>query len=391
MSAYIEGSPFDYLHEIYNAIVPNLQDALSSTVLAASLASLSLHTGSTKIMIYARSHYIKALTQTNAALASPKTATLDSSLVAVLMLGFYEAIAFTGRRSPASWTTHTLGAVELIRLRGTEQLKTTLGQRIFLQTCNNIRSSCIQQGVAVPEEFQQLYEQARPFLNPNTPLVRLGPLADKVASIKGKLRRILPVQSLPGLVQEALQQQDIARNLESMLPDGWRYQVTPPHMAPPSAYQGLAHQYPAHRVARHWNILRITQLFLNEVVWGVAEFVITARKQGMPEISHCKDLDAEALQAAASINRAQLANDILASVPQFLDKKGEAFTPAARFMIWPLTVVVEIVSIPEPARQYAKKCLYEIASQARVPQALQAAKAVDSGSSTNWMHLYQLG
>jgi len=385
MSYYVPHSPFYYLPEIYNTTASTAQDAVSSTVLAASFASLSLHVGSGQLMNNARMYYSKALTETNMALASSNTATLDSSLISVLMLGFYETIAFSSRLSPISWTTHTLGAVQLIRLRGMKQLKTDLGRRLFLQTCNNIRSSCIQRGVAVPDEFLQLYEQAKPFLDPSIPNVRIGPLLDKMVGLKVRLQKELPAQRLSGVIHEALQLDEETRALVDMLPDSWRYQVRPLHMTPQWAYQALAHQYPEHRMARHWNILRLVRLFMNEVVWHIAAFVARSKEQAMPEISrHCQDLDTGALQATAAANRTQIITDILASVPHFLDENGTAFTPAARFLIWPLTVVAEIATTLEPAGRYAIWCLYEIARQARIPQALHAAEAVESGSSTDW-------
>jgi hypothetical protein len=237
----------------------------------------------------------------------------------------------------------------------------------------------------VPDEFLQIYEQAKPFLEPSTPLVRLGPLLDKIASLKAKIRQVLPVQMISGIIDEARQLDEETRRLEHMLPDDWRYQVMPPHMTPTCAYQGVAHKYPAHRVARHWNTLRISRLLFNEVVWYFAAFVATARVQGLPEIfQYCKDLDTDALQTVATANRIHLVTNILESAPQFLDENGTAFVPAARFLIWPLTVVAEIKLTPEPARQYAIGCLYDIATQAKIPQALQAAKAVESGSSTDW-------
>src|SRR6201999_947863 len=105
----------------------------------------------------------------NAALSSSNTAILDRSLISVLLLGLYEAISFSARQSPGSWTAHTLGAIELIRLRGTKQLRTELGTRLFLQTCNNIRASCIPRGVVVPDEFLELYDNFKEFLNPRIP------------------------------------------------------------------------------------------------------------------------------------------------------------------------------------------------------------------------------
>lgn len=392
LSSYVPASPFYYLPEIYNTTTLTAQDDVSLTVLATSFASFSLHVGSNQLMNKARMYYSKALTEINVALGSPDTAILDSSLISVLMLGFYEAIAFSGLQSPTNWTAHTLGAVQLIRLRGTKQLKTNLGTRLFLQTCNNIRSSCIQRGVRIPDEFIRLYEQAKPFLDSSIPNVRIGPLLDKMAGLKVRVLKGLSAQRISEVIHETLLLNEEAQALKDMLPDSWRYHVKPQHMTPRWAYQGLAHQYPEHRVARHWNILRLTQLFLNEVVWRIAMFVARAKEQAIPEITrHCQDLDTSDLQAKAATNRTQIITDILASVPHFLDEKGSAFVPAARFLIWPLTIVAEIPTTPEPAQHYAIWCMHEIAKQARVPQALHAAEAVESGSPTDWMHLFQLG
>lgn len=385
MSSYVQASPFNYLPDVFNTLTSTAEDAVSPGILAASFASFSLYASSGELMDYARTHYSKALVRTNVALASPRTAILDSSLISVLLLGLYEAIAFSGRRSPASWTAHTLGAVELIRLRGTRQLGTELGKQLFLQTCNNIRSSCIQRAVPVPGEFLRLYERAEPFLYPRTPNVKIGPLLDKVANFKARVLKGLSAQSRPGVIYEALRLDEEARVLTDMLPESWSYKVRPPYLTPQCAYQGLAHQYPTHRIARHWNILRIIRIFLNEVVWHVSRFVAKAREEGSAEISeHYKDLDTTALQTSATINRTLLVTDILASAPHFLDKNGTTFIPAARFLIWPLTVVWQVGVTLEPARRYAIWCLYEIATQAKIPQALEAAKAVKSGSSVDW-------
>ena len=386
MSSYVPGSPFYYLPEIYSTTASTAQDAVSSIVMAVSLASLSLHVGNDlQLMKNSRMHYSKALTQINVAIASSNTAILDSNLISVLMLGFYEAIAFSSCRSSTSWTAHTLGAIQLLRLRGTKQLKTDLGRHLFMQTCNNIRSGCLQRGMPVPDDFLQLYKEAEPFLDPNFLVVRFGLLLDKIISLKVQLESLIPAQRISGFIHEVLQLDEETRALMNMLPDIWRPQVMPPHITPRWAYQGLAHQYPGHLIARHWNILRLTRAFLNEVIWYMAAFVARAKEQGMPEIwQHCKDLDTDALQTTTAANRIQIFTDVLASVPHFLDESGTTFTPAARLLIWPLTIVAERGMMLEPMRQYALWCLYEIARQARVPEALHAAEAVERGSCTDW-------
>lgn len=178
-----------------------------------------------------------------------------------------------------------------------------------------------------------------------------------------------------------------------MMPASWQYQVRPLSKTPSWAYQGLAHQYPEHRMARHWNMLRLMRLFLNEVVWHIAGFVARAKKQANPEIClHCKDLDVRSLRHTTDINRTQIITDLLACVPHFLNDDGSAFVPAARFLILPLTMVAERARLAEmatlePARQFAVWCLYEIARQARIPQALHAVEAVEGGMPTDWWGL----
>lgn len=244
----------------------------------------------------------------------------------------------------------------------------------------------------VPDEFLQVYEQAKPFFEPGDPNVQIGSLLDKIASLTARLQPVLPADRLSGTIQEAMELDEEAQSLIDMLPDSWRYEVMPLHMTPSNAYQGLAHQYPAYKMARHWNALRILRLFLNEIVWHVATFAATGKEQGLPDMSQvCTNLDTQALQATVTANGSQLITEILASAPQFLDENGTTFTTAARFLIWPLSIVAEVASTPEPTRRWAIECLYEIARQARIPQALQAARAVESKADINWIMLYQLG
>jgi len=374
--------------------VPNAEDAVSSAILAASYASLSVRVGSQKLMTTARKYYMEALTRTNVALSSSDTATLDNCLIAVLLLGLYEAIAFPGGRSLASWTAHTKGAVALIRLRGTKQFTTDLGTRLFIQTCNSFRSSCMQRGIAVSEEFRQIFNeakpfldvnQAKPFLDTNMPNIRAGPLLDKISILHARVRRFCPLEELPGLINDALQLEKEVRALMGILPESWQYQVIPSNIAPACSYQGFAHSYPAYRTVRHWNMLRIMRLFLKEVVWRVASGVGRAKKQGMLEnLQLYNDFDVKAFQAIAMDDSTQLVTEVLASVTHFLDKSGTTFTLASRFLIWPLTILSQLELTPESARKFAIKSLYDIATQARIPQAFEAARAIELGYPTDW-------
>jgi hypothetical protein len=168
-------------------------------------------------------------------LLRPNTAKDDSSLISVLALGLYESIAFSSRQSEATWTTHTLGAVQLIRMRGTKQLKTKLGIWLFLQTCNNIRGSCFQREVPLPEGLSDLWEQAKPFLDFSMPIVRLGSFFDKAIDLKVRMHK-LSAQNITGFIQDALRLDDEVQILMDMMPDSRQYQVRPLCKTPSWAY-----------------------------------------------------------------------------------------------------------------------------------------------------------
>ncbi|ORY15328.1 hypothetical protein BCR34DRAFT_598566 [Clohesyomyces aquaticus] len=386
MTSYVPASPFEYLPEIYRLADASTQDALSTAILAASYASFSLSVSSSDLASQALAHYSRAISLTNAAIASPSAAILDSTLVSVLLLGLFEALIFPGRLSPSSWTAHTLGGVELIRLRGREQLNTALGVRLFVQVSNNIRTSCIQRDVTVPTAFTHLYQEFLPFLDPAIPNHRMGPLTDKVAAFKARLSQRPGLEELPGIMQEALRLDQEAQGLQGMLlANGWAFKIRVPNETPMCAYRGLAYQYPNNSVARHWNGSRIMRIFLNEVVVRIAGGLAEAGYQSSQNL---------ALRTSAAATRNTMCTDVLASATHFLDESGTAFRTTARFMIWPLSVVARVamnLDLVPSLRQCAIRYMYDIAAHARVPQALHAARAIEGDEDDDWMHLYLVG
>ncbi|KAK2469732.1 hypothetical protein H9L39_18547 [Fusarium oxysporum f. sp. albedinis] len=115
------------------------QNALITTIRAASLAALARRHQSQGIIGMALREFSTALAQTNASLANPNTATLNQTIGAVLALGLFELIVFTGK--------------------GAQQFSDLLGRRMCIHAAYNIRISCINRAVDVPEDLIKLEEQ----------------------------------------------------------------------------------------------------------------------------------------------------------------------------------------------------------------------------------------
>ncbi|KAF7556935.1 hypothetical protein G7Z17_g1058 [Cylindrodendrum hubeiense] len=319
MTAFITTSPFyAYLPDLYQS-EPIANDAMSSAIHATAFATFALKTRDVSYMKIARTNYALALAQTNTALASPKDAILDRTLVAVLLLGLFEAIIFQGRESPESWTAHTFGALELLRLRGKQQFKSKLAQHLFIQTITNIRTSCVQRVVPVPKECLTLHDDALQFLDRKDPALRLGPIIDRAASIRNRGKNCPG----PEIIYEArdLDRETVA--LMDSLEEELRYTIRSKEDTPPWSFLGVAYRYPSHRVAKYWNAIRMIRMLLNELIWrGITLGFDDPHAQKSSDETLCNSVCSdplcrctylERLKTTAAENMAEIATAVLAS------------------------------------------------------------------------------
>lgn len=112
----------------------------------------------------AHRHYRSALQKTNSALASPKTAYWDSTLMAVMMLSNIETMLNPGLDSLNAWTTHVRGCAGLLELRGIDQLQTQAGRLLFTQACVNVLLDSMRVATRVPNHLHILSEAARYYI-----------------------------------------------------------------------------------------------------------------------------------------------------------------------------------------------------------------------------------
>ena len=122
---------------------------LPKVIDAIGLAGISNMKQSPELMLAAGQKYASVLRAINASIQDSKEASTDQTLVAIMLLGLFEVLPYSGDRSRLpfliigqtvtcsspesmrSWTNHVNGATAIARLRGTDQLRTKIGRTIF--------------------------------------------------------------------------------------------------------------------------------------------------------------------------------------------------------------------------------------------------------------------
>ncbi|RDW79576.1 hypothetical protein BP6252_04214 [Coleophoma cylindrospora] len=151
---------FDFLLPLLKAEQPG--SPLSTAFSAVAMAAFGVRPNSRCLLPHADAFYVKALKQINTVLQHPKLALKDSTLAAVLLLGFYEARAIlseeaywfffltssqtltSSQLTVKGWISHIEGAVALVKSRGKKQMETQIGRDLFMA----IRSQMTMVGIA---------------------------------------------------------------------------------------------------------------------------------------------------------------------------------------------------------------------------------------------------
>lgn len=369
MLSYIPGSHFMYLPELYGPAGKGA--ALPATVHAASIARLAWELGESTLMGQARRSYAKALAETNAALSNPSTATSDAVLVSVLLLSLYETIVWSNAGTPENWTTHTRGALALIKLRGKQQLDTFMGRQLFTQVTNIICVDGLRARKRLPPELLDLQLAALQYED-ECPRFRMSSSTGELASL---LADVAEGHMTPEEVVEATQATDAKYvALLSELPASWQYEEEWLDEAHPDIYGRTFHRYSSNRAAQLWNSYRMARIFLNGVMHD------HARRHRPP---------ASSLLAHAEGNVQQMAKDICASVPQFTNPKHFSVASVAT-LLWPLSSVRGADLVGQDLRSYAEGRLKALSRELRIPQAEKVASHRDVDPLHDGLHMFYL-
>lgn len=354
MSSYVPGSRFEFLLNMYDTLAP--KKCLSATVDAVAQARFAWEKGEPDFMEMARKSYSKALTETNLAISNPATALDDATLISVLLLSLFETIIWAGTGIPNNWIAHTRGALALVRLRGRKQFETPVGLQLFLQVTNILSVDSIRLHKRLPKDIVDLLNEVLRQRQDERPIYRLGSYTAEVTNL---LADIADGNMTPNEVVSAISNMDVkyVAFMETLIPL-WGYQSVVLDSDDPEVYGRLVHQYPRPNVALIWNSIRMTRILLNGVLHGYCSMIFSPSTAGT--------------LARAKHNRTQMAIDICATVPYFLDP-GSFSTASAATLFLPLSTVRGSSLVPQDVRDYAEQSLRRLGRKLHVPGAEMVA------------------
>ncbi|KAM3416371.1 hypothetical protein BST61_g7971 [Cercospora zeina] len=135
----------------------------------------------------AQNRYVSAIQKINTALQDTHGRTLDSTLLAITILGIFECVSGF-QRNLDSWREHVNGAASLLQLRGSDQFRTQTGCRLFLQTCTNLIMSCLSRRLPIPAHVRAMQKVAESFIpNPRESVWRFHLAGLKIADLNARL------------------------------------------------------------------------------------------------------------------------------------------------------------------------------------------------------------
>lgn len=369
MSRYAPNSPFNYLPRFYTDDT-GPENIMSAAIYAASLATFSLKLRDQVVTNRAWASYAHALKQTNIALSTPALCLQDDTLAAVLLLGLFEALFLSDQKSVENWNVHTLGSAELIRMRGIAQTQSEFGRRLLLHASHNLRASCTQRRVAVPDKYQRLFRDINQEL-PDCPLRSLGLILDGLAY----LHSLVPQVSSDGGLQVALEASKLDNEAILLHEEILRACTIDPKTLdrgssnPDSACDSAARL----RMVRLSNSIRIIRVSLNELIQRCLPPEL--REERITE--EINDLRVNSAAALSS-----LCKEILDSCSDFIDSSNNRFIPASRCLILPLSFIYQMPWLPQATRREAFLALSKLgpdldsASTSEITQALKASQDV---------------
>ncbi|KAL5354366.1 hypothetical protein ACLOAV_000455 [Pseudogymnoascus australis] len=313
----------DYIIPLSNASPSNkhLRLALS----AASFAAFGNRPGGKALLTKAQEEYSKAISHVNDALRDPVAQKTDETLASVMLLGMYETI-LSRPVAMAAWGSHIDGAVMLVKLRGKKQLRTRVGNALFVAVRNLMFINCLSTGKK-PDWNMDLWRSESEDGDVREVVNRLAlQMAELRYEINGLMTLAERTPENVSKVQDAMRR---SWEIEQMLQDwianipsglrfttvAWVESISSDQLLDSEVYPGRIDTFPDVWIGSVWTLLRVTRMFVSGAVVRCAAWLNTSVDyRTTPEYAAAARLGTDAV------------NDIIAGVPYHLGWKANKGT-----------------------------------------------------------------
>ncbi|KAL2872844.1 Zn(II)2Cys6 transcription factor [Aspergillus lucknowensis] len=368
--------------------------AVMASLNAVGLAALSNIYMSPKLGVSARQEYITALAETNAALGDPIQATSDASVIAVIFLSMYEIMTCNGPPLMDKFLNHVEGCTKLLELRGTDQLKTSVGLGLFSQFRMTILLGNLWLKRPTPSFLIDLSKESLACCGEKSRMgdelfFHLARVGDLCAGLRNGAV-IDPVK----VVKEALKLDAELSSWAMEVEPERRYTVVdfPESTNAVNAYASFRliygsqyHVYPDTIVSSCWNDYRLSRLILLELICVLCDHL--ARKDGPTGAEY-----RQTVARSTTLSR-QLCEDICASVPYHLgatqtspaEDLSSSRTGGVLRLIWPLFIAADCAGASPEMVEWISQCLFRIGHGVGIQQALVMSGSLRAGLHLTWL------
>jgi hypothetical protein len=253
--------------------------------------------------------YLNAIKMANAAISSPQDSRSDTTLFAVNLLTLFEATS--NEDSFSGWSNHVDGSSLLIKLRGTGQVKTATGRRLYLHTVGLQTINCMGKSIALPNYVNKINEEIMQYIDTRDPRTAFFFLHVKTANLRARIINHKTVD-ISEIIDEALQLDAEAASIFEKADPEWNYDTVPCFEKVPGVFGHQYHVYRSHSAAQTWNWVRYNRIYFHDIIRNciLAGFATSPPPLDGPKYATLLGSSTQTLQ--------QLQADIIASMPQFL-------------------------------------------------------------------------
>jgi hypothetical protein len=104
--------------------------------------------------------YVQAISEVNIALRHKSTALRDTTLLAVILLSYYESVTSSDDQSFEAWSNHINGTAALIERRGIDQMSTPDGRLLFLIATTNVIHNATRMVLPIPPAIWKIWRKS---------------------------------------------------------------------------------------------------------------------------------------------------------------------------------------------------------------------------------------
>jgi hypothetical protein len=282
--------------------------------------------------------YLDAIKMTNSAITHPKEVKSDTTLLAITLLGMFEAT--TNEYSLQAWSEHVFGAASLVKMRGMEQFASPAGRRMYLHTIGLLTMTCMGDDSAMPLYVREMNAEIMKYSDSNDPRNRFFLLHQDVMDLRSEIMRD-SAMSLQSILDRALALDAVADSIFEHAGPEWGYEEFSLAEDNPLVFGRTYHIYPSHATAQTWNWVRYNKIYIHDIIRNT---ILAGLSSSPPTFTGARYLQ----QLAISIEQLQkVQSDILASMPQFLHDVPKVAPDPALYPITPLPSPSTILSSSE--------------------------------------------